>query len=183
MGRITNSFKGQIGRDTGRVVSNLIWGDKHASVYRRAENRKSEALKLQREQFEADQEWQEQNSIDEKIQFISASEIPSDRAGLVNMLSQLRVLLKSNNYKDVLSAVTEKQNKLKNQYTDAIITKYEEVLIIYASMYPDDAMLKHYKSTLKSVKMTKYVRKYILLIWFFGLMLVIGLIGIISELI
>ena len=45
---IWNSFKGQVGRDTGKVVSNLIWKDKHASVYRRAEDRKQEALKLRK---------------------------------------------------------------------------------------------------------------------------------------
>jgi len=54
---VFNSFKGQIGRDAGRVFSNFIWKDKHASVYRRAENRKSEELKLRQEQFKAEQEW------------------------------------------------------------------------------------------------------------------------------
>ena len=53
---IWNSFKGQVGRDTGKVVSNLIWKDKHASVYRRAEDRKQEALKLKKKQLEAELE-------------------------------------------------------------------------------------------------------------------------------
>ena len=34
MGKISNSFKGQIGRDAGKVFSNLLWGDKHATPHR-----------------------------------------------------------------------------------------------------------------------------------------------------
>jgi len=90
-------------------------------------------------------------------------EIPTDRTELIKLLSKLLILLKSNNYKEVLSADTEKQNKERNRYADAIIAKYEEAFVLYSSLYPNDTMLKHYGSALKSAKRMKYVRKYSLL--------------------
>ena len=38
MGKVFNSFKGQIGRDAGKVFSNIVWGDKHSAPYRRVNN-------------------------------------------------------------------------------------------------------------------------------------------------
>lgn len=94
---IWNSFKGQVGRDTGKVVSNLIWKDKHASVYRRAEDRKQEALKLKKKQLEAELEQKQldreyeaekderiyieklKNRIENKVREIDDIEIPEDR--------------------------------------------------------------------------------------------------------
>lgn len=37
MGRFFNSFKGQLGRDTGRLLSNFVYGDKHYAPYRRVD--------------------------------------------------------------------------------------------------------------------------------------------------
>ena len=91
---IWNSFKGQVGRDTGKVVSNLIWKDKHASEYRRAEDRKQEALKLKKKQLEAELEQKQldreyeaekderiyieklKNRIENKVREIDDIEIP-----------------------------------------------------------------------------------------------------------
>lgn len=33
------SAKNQVGRDLGKVISNAVFGDKHASVYRRAQSK------------------------------------------------------------------------------------------------------------------------------------------------
>ena len=42
MGKFEDSFKRQVSRDTGKFVSNLIFGNKHATPIR---NRKRKALK------------------------------------------------------------------------------------------------------------------------------------------
>ena len=45
-----NSLKGQVGRDTGRVISNTIFGNKHASKYQRVNAQNTKAnLKAQRD--------------------------------------------------------------------------------------------------------------------------------------
>jgi hypothetical protein len=38
------SAKNQVGRDLGKVVSNFVFGDKHASVYRRAQSKSQAKL-------------------------------------------------------------------------------------------------------------------------------------------
>ena len=48
------SAKNQVGRDLGKVVSNFVFGDKHASVYRRAQS-KSQAKLAETKAKERDQ--------------------------------------------------------------------------------------------------------------------------------
>lgn len=157
---VWNSFKGQIGRDTGRVFSNIVWGDKHASVYRRAEDRKSKRLQLEQEQFDL----AKQNAIDDKIEALSEYEITNDRNELINTLAQLTVLLKSNPYKGQLSNDEEKEKEMKNAYFEGILTKYEQTLITLASLYPNDTMLPYYQKKFKRAKRSKYLGKYAILI-------------------
>lgn len=42
MGKFEDSFKRQVGRDTGKFVSNLIFGDKHSRLYVLAYAKKDE---------------------------------------------------------------------------------------------------------------------------------------------
>lgn len=186
---VWSSLKGQIGRDTGKVVSNLVWKDKHASVYRRAESRKQETLDLKKKQLEADIEQQEieqaskeereaQERLDllsekyeEKILRIAECEIPESKKELVDTLNQLVVLFKSNPFKDESN---NREHKISNNYTEAILTKYEQTLLSFESLYPQDALVQYHSSLLKSFKKGRTFKKNMSTI-----LLVIGLIGVI----
>lgn len=170
---IWDSFKGQVGRDTGKVVSNLIWKDKHASVYRRAEDRKQEALNLKKKQFEAeleqkklDREYEEEKDeriyieklkykIEHKVQEISDIEIPEDKKQLVLLMNKLILLLKSNPFKD------DEESGITNAYPEAILTKYEHAFMTFEYLYADDEKVGYYGRQLRALKKQKVKGKYL----------------------
>ena len=45
-----SSLKGQLGRDTGRLISNKVYGNRHATKYQRVDNSKTIAKNLKLEQ-------------------------------------------------------------------------------------------------------------------------------------
>lgn len=173
---ILSSLKGQVGRDAGKVISNLVWKDKHASVYRRAESRKQEALDLKKKQLEAEleqkeldreseEEKHEQERLDrlsekigDKIQQVNECDIPEERKALVSTLNQLIVLFKTNPFKDELNS---KEHKISNIYSDAILIKYEQALMIFESLYPEDAQISYYSKLLKSFQKGRIIKKHI----------------------
>ena len=146
---IWNSFKGQVGRDTGKVVSNLIWKDKHASVYRRAEDRKQEALKLKKKQLEAELE---QKQLDREY------EIPEDRKQQILLMNRLILLFKSNPFKD------DGESDITNAYPEAILTKYEHTLMMFETLYSDDEKIEYYRRQLGALKKQKMRGKYLRLV-------------------
>lgn len=187
---ILSSFKGQIGRDTGKVVSNLVWKDKHASVYRRAESRKQEALDLKKKQLEAEleqkeldreseQEKHEQERLDRisekignRIRQVNECDIPEERKALVDTLNQLIVLFKANPFKDELN---NKEHKISNTYSDVILIKYEQALMTFESFYAEDIRLEYYSKLLKSFKKERIIKKNIGTI-----LLIIGIVSLFS---
>ena len=44
-----SSLKGQLGRDTGRLISNKVYGNRHATKYQRVDNSKTIAKNLKLE--------------------------------------------------------------------------------------------------------------------------------------
>lgn len=169
---IWSSFKNQIGRDAGKVVSNVVWKDKHASVYRRAESRRQEALDLKKKQFKAEQEQKKldreykqekdelaqieklENKIESKIQEINDLEIPEDKKQLVAILNRLILLFKSNSFKD------DYESDITNAYPEALLAKYEQALITLESCYPKDRQTRYYKKQLKALKRQKLTSKF-----------------------
>ena len=164
---IWNSFKGQVGRDTGKVVSNLIWKDKHASVYRRAEDRKQEALKLKKKQLEAELEQKQldreyeaekderiyieklKNRVENKVREIDDIEIPEDRKQQILLMNRLILLFKSNPFKD------DGESDITNAYPEAILTKYEHTLMMFETLYSDDEKIEYYRRQLGAMKKQK----------------------------
>ena len=169
-----DSFTGQVGRDTGRAVSNAIWKDKHAIMHSEVNNREFKQRKILRE-------WDRQDTIEDRIQLLSVIEISDDKNELLSMLAQLTILLKSNSYKDATDNNKENENKLRNTYTDAILAKYEQVFMLYSARYPDDSMISYYGSILKSVKRSKFIKKYGALTIALSVMIIPILIGLIVS--
>lgn len=146
---IWNAFKDQVGKDAGRAISNLVWKDKHASVYRRTGSTSCNS-KNPIEQNAEENDY----DFDRLMQFAEI-DIPDDKRSMLNMLSQLVTLLKATHFKDSADA----RNKANNTYADAILTKYEHVFKTYSMQYPNDTMLPYYATVLKSAKRARFFRK------------------------
>lgn len=168
------SLKRQTGRDTGKVISNFIWGDSHASVHRHVSGNRAKALELKEQQLNAERELKERqfeaeqerikqedfmhftHSIEYKIQELSEFTQSENHEDLVNTLSRLSVLMKGNQFKDSAN----RENRICNQYSEAILARYEHAFLIYANHYPEDSMMPYYAKILKWTKIFKPIRKY-----------------------
>lgn len=172
-----NSFKNQVGRDTGRTFSNFLWKGKQASVHRHIiENNgiSSDPYSSQLNEIAnakiledlwdriEDRLTTEQltEKIEQKIQLLDEIPVPKDENEFINSLHQLLYLLKTNSFKDI----TDETNKLKNSYTEAILAKYEQFLVILEIQYPNNIMIPYFEKKLKSQRIKRFCQKYIMFI-------------------
>ena len=176
MGRISNSFKSQIGRDTGKVVSNFIWGDKHATPYRRIEMRANKNLELKEYQIEIELAEKEEKRLfllkqisQEKINTIAIQQIPSDLSSLINMINELIILLESNPFKSESS----EDSKIDNLYSECIYTKFTQCLNVFKQHYSSDFNLQYFINAESKFKKRRFFSK-------FGLLIIIAIIVLIS---
>lgn len=159
-----NSLKGQVGRDTGRVISNTIFGDKHATKYQRVNAQNTKAnLKAQRdyeleileqEQQNSDNEFKqlqlrENNSrLQKEIANIISVKIPQKKEDLMEALNELSMMIYANPWKNIL----EPDNKSSNNYSDVVVKKYEQCLFSLKTKFPKEREIIYYESQLKKFK-------------------------------
>lgn len=133
MGKISDSFKRQIGRDAGKVVSNIIFGDKHSTPYRRVESKKQKAeledkkMKIIQEKAENDDLYALDRAVNSSVDQIVAIQMPDNERAIVNLLNSLETLLESNSWEPEKDK-EKKKAKIRNKYTDAVLNKFEQVL-------------------------------------------------------
>ena len=60
MGKLGNAFQREIGRNTGKFVSNLLFGDKHSTPYRRVDGGGSSSVRAEAAAFALKQHKPEQ---------------------------------------------------------------------------------------------------------------------------
>ena len=142
-----SSLKGQLGRDTGRLISNKIYGNRHATKYQRVDDSKNIAKNLKLEQeyelellekeknIEIDflKQQEEIKNIQDKKTFVNQNlkeiigmKVPDSKDGIIQNLHSLSVEITSNKWKDSEDEI----NKISNIYTDALFKKYEQHLFI-----------------------------------------------------
>lgn len=106
MGKFGASFSRELGKNTGKWVSNKVFGDGHATPHRiirtgerkAAINKETEEVKLKTAQVQADKEveiletqleFEKEIRLDNKLSSIHTLTLPRDSASLVNLGSQL----------------------------------------------------------------------------------------------
>lgn len=159
-----NSLKGQIGRDTGRVISNTIFGNRHATKHQRVEEQNTKAnLKAQRD-FELEILEQEQQNNDaefkrlqlrennlrfeKEIANIVSVKVPQKKEDLMEALNELSMMISANPWKSILEA----DNKASNNYSDVLLKKYEQCLFSLKTKFPQEGEIIYYESQFKKFK-------------------------------
>ncbi len=155
-----NSFRSQIGRDTGKVVSNFVWGDKHASVYRRAKSRDSESKQKEMMTFKIEAY---ENKIAKVLEVVDlginkvvSMKVPQKKELLTDMLQELSVLIIANPWGSVL----DEESKITNKYSDAIYAKFEHALLTLKSKYPKDFEYVYFEKQFFNLKKSRSKKKY-----------------------
>ena len=176
-----SSLKGQLGRDTGRVISNKVYGNRHASKYQRVDNTKTIAKNLKLEQkYELELLEQEKNNeidflkkkeeiknlqdkkvfVDQNLKKIIGMKVPNSKDGIIDNLHSLSVEITSNKWKDSEDEI----NKISNIYTDALFKKYEQHLFILKNNFPNSAEIIYFEKQYKTYQKQAFLQKYKLVI-------------------
>lgn len=166
MGKIGDSFKREVGKNTGKFVSNLVFGDKHSTPYRRVDGGGSSSVRAEAAQVRAEaariqaaaleektrakiekQEKDDLNILDgavlKNVDIVLQTPIPQDEAGLVNLMSIWSAQLSGSKW-DYMSA----EGKIRNQFPDALMEKYKQCTLVLKSIAPTHAMIQYYDNVL-----------------------------------
>lgn len=165
MGKIGDSFKREVGKNTGKFVSNLVFGDKHSTPYRRvdggssgvraeAAQTRAEAARIQaaalEEKTRAEIEKQEKDDLNildgavlKNVDIVLQTPIPQDEGGLLNLMSIWAAQLSGSKW-DYLS----KEGIIRNQFPDALMEKYKQCTMVLKSIAPTHAMIQYYDNVL-----------------------------------
>ena len=171
------SLKGQLGRDTGRLISNKVYGNRHASKYQRVNSSDNitKNLKLEKkyelELLEKERENnlevlnrnQELFEINEKTTFvnqnlkkITSMKVPSSKEAIIDNLHSLSVEITSNKWKDTDDEI----NKISNVYTEALFKKYEQHLFTLKNKFPTAIEIQYIEKQNKSFQKHVFFQKY-----------------------
>ena len=183
-----SSLKGQLGRDTGRLISNKVYGNRHATKYQRVDNSKTIAKNLKLEKkYELELLEQEKNSeinflkkkeeikdfqdkkvfVDQNLKKIIGMKVPNSKDGIIDNLHSLSVEITSNKWKDSEDEI----NKISNVYTDALFKKYEQHLVTLKSKFPSAIEIQYFEKQSKTFQKQAFFQKYKLI--FIGIILAI----------
>ena len=183
-----SSLKGQLGRDTGRLISNKVYGNRHATKYQRVDNSKTIAKNLKLEKkYELELLEQEKNSeinflkkkeeikdfqdkkvfVDQNLKKIIGMKVPNSKDGIIDNLHSLSVEITSNKWKDSEDEI----NKISNVYTDALFKKYEQHLVTLKSKFPSAVEIQYFEKQSKAFQKQAFFQKYKLI--FIGIILAI----------
>lgn len=166
MGKLGDSFKREVGKNTGKFFSNLVFGDKHSTPYRRvdgggsssvraeAAQARAEAARIQaaalEEETSAEIEKQKKDDLNlldgavlKNVDIVLQTPIPQDEGGLTNLMSIWAAQLSGSKW-DYMSD----EGKIRNQFPDALMEKYKQCTMILKSIAPAHAMIQYYDNVL-----------------------------------
>lgn len=200
MGKVTDSFQRQVGRDAGKVVSNFLFGDKHATPIRhvRAKEKfeaeiahqkeiQSQASAHQRQLFKMELKQKGQNylynlkkTVENDVLEINAIETGTTKDELVRTLTELSSRIEINKWQNIIIGNNVKEKSITNHIPSAYLNKYIEVLTTLKSKYPENKDFELFEKRLNWFRFKKILLKFK---WFFIILiiittiLVIGFIG------
>jgi hypothetical protein len=185
-----NSLKGQVRRDTGRVISNTIFGNRHASKHQRVEAQNTKAnLKgqkdyeleiLEQEQQNNDAEFKRLQLRENNLRFekeianIVSVKVPQKKEDLMEALNELSMMISANPWKNILEA----DNKVSNNYSDVVLKKYEQCLFSLKTKFPKEGEIIYYESQFKKFKNESIKGKFLIIFLATIVIIIIGVLAV-----
>ena len=163
-----NSFKREVGKNTGKWLSNSLFGDKWSTPHRVINERAK--VKTEREQQRKDNEqlYLVDAAVLKNIDKVAAFRLSHNKEELLGQLDELTIQLSANKYHDVSD--DEKEAKVRNKFNDALMEKYKQALVLLKTIDPTEPMLTYYNKAYKKAKRSKLFRKHkVLFIFLFML--------------
>lgn len=180
MSNIGKSFSREIGKNTGKVVSNLIFGDLWSTPYRRTDKAKearAEAIQAKISIKQKEQICAIDSAVLQNIDSVAGYRFSNDKANLINQLSELAIQLKANKWHNVTEGDEQKKEeaKVRNKYCDALFEKYKQGLSTLKTIDPDEPQIDYFEKIKKRTTFGKLIRKYQYFVLIISLLIVIAI--------
>lgn len=176
MGVIFNSFKREVGKNTGKAVSNFFFGDSHATPYRRVDAERRTALAEEKAEEQRKQEEKAylnilNSAVLENVDVVLQTRIPNDENGLNEVLSMWSAQLHTTKWR-----YSSKEGRIHNQFSDALYEKYSQALLMLQHIAPSSPMIGYY---LKKQKSAKRRRTFAMIFSIWGFLVTVLLVALI----
>lgn len=169
MGKGVDSFKRELGKNTGKWVSNKVFGDGHATPHRvnvktekqesKSEDRKDILTKGKEFFSEIDENKDEVLKVNSQREEIIATSIPHDKDELMNFANLLLSRIKVNGWK---SGENEKHI---NSLSDACLIKLDQCEMKLSSINAINEA-QYIQKEIEKLKKKKFIQKYLLFVAF-----------------
>ena len=172
------SFKREVGKNTGKVISNFLFGDSWSTPHRIVGEKAK--IKTEREQQRKDNEqlYAVDAAVLDNIDKVAAFRLSLDKSVLIEQLSELTVQLSANKYHDLDD---NDEAKIRNKFNDALMEKYKQALARLKAMDPNEQLLNYYNKAYKKSKRSKRWNKHRrILIILIAFAVCVSLLGILS---
>ena len=197
------SFERELGKNTGKWVSNVIFRDGHSTPYRRVgstqhrEPRRTQAElrhelesqriaaeeRIRRNQIAAENKRQkkEQNllidsAVLQNVDMVSSIKVTNNSEQLVDLLSELSIQVKTNNWHR-----NNEEGKIRNKYNEALLEKYNQAFLRLKSIDPNNSQLEYFARNLNSFRMKKFLKKNKFLVVLASIIFAVFCIFLLSE--
>lgn len=183
MSKMYDSFIRQFGRDAGKVVSNLFFGDSHSTPHRNINSQNSanvdelnqKKLEIQQQEFKQKDLYLLDNAVINAVNQVIAINIPNNEKEIFKVINELEIQLKVNKW---LPFHKGEVAKIRNKYPDAVLTKYEQCVFELKFIECSTERLNLTTKNLSKYKKIRFIYKYKLFIAIFVFLILFILIGI-----
>lgn len=186
MGTFGNSLKRELGKNTGKFISNVVFGDMHSTPYRRVDARRQAASEARIAEAEARrrvEEVKKQARLEEarmrleeaheRAKLERNNQLYAIDSAVIQNIDLLNCRPIPTNKSDLLQMLSElsvqlKANKwqknsdeaeIRNKYTDALLEKYTQCVRELEIMDANEPHLKHYKKVESKAKRNRFIKK------------------------
>lgn len=171
MGKTTDAFKREIGKNTGKAVSNWIFGDAHATPYRRVDKSKSQKLEAQAKEIDGRNEREHRNqmfSLDaavlENVDTVANIRVPYNKEDLMELLLELSTHLEANKWHSTFDKDKEDEAKIRNKFCDALLSKYSFCLKKLQTIDNSEPQLFYFESVARKAKRNRFLKTHPILL-------------------
>jgi hypothetical protein len=153
MGKTFDSFKREIGKNTGKAVSNFIFGDSHSTPYRRVD-----VKRMTRMQETALKQQEESNlnlldgAVLNNVDIVLQTPIPQEEQALLQLMSIWGAQLANSKWN-----FDDEKGKIRAQYPDAVLEKFKQCMIVMKSIAPTNPMSDHYEKILQKAIRRRFI--------------------------
>lgn len=164
------SFERELGKNTGKFVSNVIFRDRHSTPYRRVgstqhrEHRRTQEqnfheqrltqIRLEDKIRQKEQLLVIDSAVIQNVDLLSSIKISNNIEDVIDLLSELSIQIKTNKWHN-----NNEEGKIRNKYNEALLEKYNQALIRLKTIDPTYSQLESFEKNIKSFKKKRFLKK------------------------